>query len=292
MGNLSERLSKQLSDLTDVEELKFKIEFAIFNNKLNESYKAKIEEIEKNFDAQAIFYGKKEEEYIDEKNKIVSKYNDEFQKIYDIRKEQFFNIINEIMEMQGNQKIAFANINKVVESREKFLKSAEYMEYKKQKKQFENIVNTTLNHAEFDKYSKLLEEMVDPLDEYYKKLYALTEKFDNYQAIISECEKKLVECADSANQDFEEIVKYRNSNMATLKKTNFVSNFINKVLNIFSGKAKYEKNVVLKMENELAEIAKSNDNVVKIISEQTLNLVAKIEEVREEINKSFKASME
>lgn len=292
MEKLGERLSKQLSDLSDVENLKLKIEFAIFNNKLLESYKSKIELIEKNFESQAIFYGKREEEYIDQKNKIISKYNLEFQKIYDIRKEQFFNILNEIIEMQANQKIAFANINKVVEEKESFKQTAEYREYKSKKEEFENIVSTTLNHNEFDKYSKLLKNLNDPSDAQYKKLYALTEKFDNYQAIIEECEKKLIECSEAAEEDFQEIVKYRNSSVANLKKSNVISNIINKLANLFSGKAKYEKEVILKMENELIDIEKSDNDLVEDISNQTLIFVAKIEEIRAEINKSFKMSIE
>lgn len=292
MKNLGERLSKQLSDLSDVEELKFKIEFAIFNNKVLESYKSKIKLIEENFESQAKFYGKKEEEYIEEKNKIINEYNAEFQKIYDVRKEQFFNILNEILEMQANQKIAFANIDKVVEGREKLKNTIEYTEYKKKKIEFENIVNTTLNHEEFERYSKMLEELTDPLDSHYKKLQALTEKFDNYQAVIVECEKKLIECAEATEEDFAEIVKYRNSSIASLKNSNVISNLISKLVNIFSGKAKYEKEVVLKMQNELADIQKNNSNLVETISNQTIALIAKIEEVRAEINQSFKIAIE
>jgi len=255
MENLGERISKQLSDLSDIEEKKIKIEFGIFNNKLNESYKQKIKAIENNFTSQADFYGKKEDEYNKEKNNILRKYTAEFQKIYDIRKEQFFNIINEIIEMQANQKIVFANINKVIEERDKY------------------------------------KEVNESDDLYYKKLEALTQKFDNYQAVINECEVKLLECTNCALEDFKGIVKYRNESIAIVKKTNFIFNLINKLMNIFTGKVKFQKEVVLKMNNELVNIEKNDNKLVNIISEQTLTLVAKIEEVRAEINNSFEAAI-
>ena len=67
---------------------------------------------------------------------------------------------------------------------------------------------------------------------------------------------------------------------------------INKILARIAGSSKFEKDVIQKMEKELTEIGKDNDNTINIINEQTINLVAMIEKVREELNSEFKLATE
>ena len=291
MRKFNERLLNELTEMSKIEALTLQVQFAIFNKRLNEFYSDKMGVIVKNFDDQASFYGKKSEDCIDSKNSIISKYNAEFQKIYDARKEQFYNVVAEIQEMQGNQKIAMANIMKVNAEIEDLVDSNDYKEYVKNKAEFESIVNTTLNKAEFDKYTDLLENLKDPFDIHYKTASALADKYDGYQAVITECEKKLIEIGNAAVADFESIVKYRTAGVA-IKKSNVFSNIINKIMSIFGGKARFEKEVVKKMESEIADVEKTNNEVVSVVSTQTLSLVSKIEAARAEVNASYNSAVE
>ncbi len=67
--------------------------------------------------------------------------------------------------------------------------------------------------------------------------------------------------------------------------------FINKLLNKISGNSKLEKEVIQKMESELVNVENSNNEIVNVISEQTITLIATIEQLRDTINSEFKLAM-
>lgn len=292
MENIGTRLMTQIKDLSDLEVQKLELQLAKFNKEVSSYYEDKINTIEENIDSQIKYYRKNISDYKEEKDRILNKYKKEFQKNYDIRKEQFFNIQVEIQELQANQKIAFANFKKIAEDRKKFLESSKYSEYILKKKEFQEIVKSTVNREEFEKYSELLENLKDPLDSYTAKLEALTNKYAGYDEIILECEAKLTDCILATKKDFDEIAKYRNSDVSVIENSNFLVNLINKILNKFAGKSKFEKDVIQKMENELVEVEKNNIEITDSINEQTIYLVAKIEELRDIINSEFNLAIE
>lgn len=291
MENIGAKLMQELKELSDLEVQSATLLYAKFNRELENSYKVKIEAIEKNIDSQIEYYGKSVEEYSEQKNRILERYNSEFQKIYNQRKEQFINVSVEIQEIQANQKIAIANFKKIIEDRELFLQTSKYSEYIKRKKYFKHVIDTTLNHAEFDKYTKLLEELTDPLELYERKLEALVNKYNGYKEIIEQCETKLEECITATKEEFEEIVKYRSASLVAVKKGNFLMDFINKLINKLSGNSKLEKDVIQKMESELVNVENSNNEIINVISEQTITLIATIEQLRDTINSEFKLAM-
>ncbi len=287
MENVGTRLMTQIRDLSELEVQKLEIQIAKFNKEISEYYETKISTIEENIDSQIRYYGNNISDHKEEKDRILNKYKAEFQKNYDTRKEQFFNIQVEIQELQANQKIAFANFKKVAEDRKSFLESSKYAEYISKKQEFQKVVNSTVNREEFEKYSELLENLKDPLDTYTSKLEALINKYAGYDEIILECEAKLTDCILATKKDFDEITRYRNSDVAVIEGGNFITNLINKILNKFAGKSKFEKDVIQKMESELVEVEKNNLAISDSINEQTIYLVAKIEELRDVINSEF-----
>ena len=291
-NNIGERLVNVVEEISELEIVKSQILYAKFQNTLKENYEKNIKLIENDFIAKASLYGKKEEDCISEKNSIISKYNQEFQKIYDSRRLQYINIQNEIQEMIANKLIVIANFKQIATNKIEFIKSPTYLEYINKKQKFQEIVDTTLAHDEFDKYTKLLEELQDPLELYQNKLIALATKYDNYDATIKECEKKLDECIESSIGDFEEIGRFIENNLVPVKKQSFISKILAGIFNKIGGNSKFEKNVVQKMQNELLEIDKDIDESVDIIDEQTINLVAAIEEIRENINLEFNSAIE
>ena len=254
MESVENALIKYIEELSECELNELQILYAKFNNSLMQSYNEKIQAIQNNIDSQLSYYGKIED-YQSEKEEILNKYSNEFQKIYDQRNLQFVNILSEIQEIQSNQKIALVN---------------------------------------FEIIAKKMKEDIDDevFDSYDKKLEALVTKYDGYEAIILECKKKMDECLESAKDDFDNIVKYRNENLAVTVKSNFIIEFINKLLSKFLGKSKFKTQVVEKMNDELLDIEKENNETVEIINEQTINLISKIEEVRDQINLEFKVATE
>ena len=288
MENIGTSLLEQIKELSDIEVQEKELKFAIFNNKVYTVYAEKIKLISDNFEGQLQYYGIKDN-FKDEKEKIIARYNEEFQKIYDIRKEQFLNIINEIQEMQSNQKIALANIESLYRRRDEVFDSEEYQEYIEKKNKYEYIINISKNGSNIEKYEKRLVKLRNPLDSYNNKLLALVDKFEKYDGLIFECEKKLDECLIATNDDFESVLKYRNNSLVEKKKENIFTKIFKK---LFSGNKKFKKEVIEKMNNEIDDIQKSNVTLLEIIDRQTINLVAKIEELRYDINFEYNIATE
>ena len=288
MENIGTSLLERIKELSDIEVQEKELKFAIFNNKIYTSYEEKIKLISDNFDEQLQYYRKKDN-YGDEKEKIISRYNEEFQKIYDKRKEQFINIINEIQEMQSNQKIALANIESVYRSRDSIFESEEYKEYLNNKNKFEYMINITKNSSDIEKYKNKLINLKNPVDSYNNKLIALVDKFEKYDGLVFECEKKLDDCIIATEEDFETLMKYRNNNLVEQKKENI---FVRLFKKLFASKRKFKKEVIEKMNSEIDDIQNSNIKLLDIIENQTINLVAKIEELRYDINYEYSIATE
>lgn len=291
MENSGSKLMNIVNDFSELAIIKSQLLYAKFQNTLKEDYEQKMKSVENDFLGKAQLYGKSADNCINEKNAILAKYEAEFQKIYDSRREQYINIQNEIQEMTANKVIAIANFKQIAKTKEEFLKTNGYNEYLSKKQKFEHIIETTLVHAEFDEYTKLLEELEDPLEVYNKKYIALATKFDNYDEAIFECEKKLEECITAGKEDFNQIVKHIDTSLMVAKKPNVFSSLINKILNALTKGSKFEKNVVQKMENDILNIQKENESNIASIESQTIGLIAAIEEVRDNINNEFKVSM-
>lgn len=257
MEEFGKELAQWIQKLSNLEINEKQIKYAIFNNKVKEFYNEKNKMITKDFDKQSEFFGKHLEEYITEKTKIMDKYNKEFQKIYYKRKEQYFSIETEIEELELNQKIVLNNIEKIYVTRTKVLKDKK-CDIKAKVEQSEVVIK------------------------------ALIDKYEKYDALINECENKIDECISSIEKDFENIVRKRDVAILIPKK----ESIFEKLFGIFfSKKKKYKKEVIGKMNNEINEIQNSSEITLNGIEEQTINVIAKIEEIKNNINLEFKSAM-
>ena len=257
MEEFGKELAQWIQKLSNLEINEKQIKYAIFNNKVKEFYNEKNKMITKDFDKQSEFFGKHLEEYITEKTKIMDKYNKEFQKIYYKRKEQYFSIETEIEELELNQKIVLNNIEKIYVTRTKVLKDKK-CDIKAKVEQSEVVIK------------------------------ALIDKYEKYDALINECENKIDECISSIEKDFENIVRKRDVAILIPKK----ESIFEKLFGIFfSKKKKYKKEVIGKMNNEINEIQNSSEMVISGIEEQTIKVIAKIEEIKNNINLEFKSAI-
>lgn len=291
MNNTGEKIMNIINEISELEILKAEILYSKFQNTLKKEYEEKIKLVENDFLSKAKVYGKNPDEIINEKNNIIKKYDAEFQKIYDSRREQFINIQNEIQEMVANKMIVIANFNQVAKNKETYMDSEVYQEFVMKKNKFKNIIDTTLKSDEFNKYTKLLNELRDPLEVYQKKYIALATKFNSYDEAIKECEQKLYDCIEVSQQDFKAIVSHIDMSLVTVKKSNIFYNIINKIINKLSNGSKFQKDVIQKIEKDILSIQQENQTNIELIENQTIGLIATIEQVRENINNEFKVAI-
>ncbi len=258
MEDIKEEMLEKIEELSNIEIQEKQIKYAIFNRKMQEAYNEKIKIIADDFDRQSESFGKHLEKYIKEKTRIIEKSGKEFRKIYEKRKEQFCGIEAEIEEIELNQKMILNNIEKIYISRSEVIKE-ENCNVQERVKQSEIVIS------------------------------ALIDKYEKYDELIRGCESKIEECIDSLNKDFESIIKNKEEALIVPEK----ENIFKKLFGIFISKnKKNKKEIIGKIENRIDKIQSSNEIILEEIEKQTISIIAKIEEIKANINLEFKAAIE
>ena len=140
-----------------------------------------------------------------------------------------------------------------------------------------------------EKYNNAINKLKNPMDDVDRKIIALADKFEKYDGLIYECEIKLKDCLHAIEDDFDSIMKYRNNSLVVPQKTNF---FVIILRKIFNNNKKFKKEVIDKMNSEIEEIKGKNEQLLEVIDQQTISLIAKIEELRYNINFEYNKAVE
>ena len=199
--------------------------------KVEEKLKQSKEKISKSIDKQIKFYSQNKENYSEYKNKILDKYNVEFEKIIDEYQSQFVNIIEEIAEAQANQKVCIANCKKLKNMQQDFLSSVEYEKYLKLKQKYKEEMDDSLTKVEFDRNLERYQNLKNPVKEYDKKIKASLEKAKSFEVVIEFGKSKLNHCMEDTITELENIVSIKTMSISVIKK-NIFSLLMNKITNI------------------------------------------------------------
>lgn len=291
MENISEKLMQKFTVLTELENNKLNIKSAIFLRKLEEKRNTAVKEIELRVDEEIEFYGQKPENYLEYKKGILKKYSEEFEKISEEYELQYINIIEELQEIQANQKIAIANCKKMKNLKEEFLESDKYQEYKKTKAKYKEDMDNSLTKEEFEKNMNLLKELKNPIEDYDIKIKACIEKAKDYELVIQTCNQKLEESKQKAINEINDLVSKKTSQLVIYRKNNIISKIINKMTNIFTGKKKVQINIIDKSKIELNNLEAETNNTKNNIRENTIKFIEQLIGTREELNNKFNESI-
>lgn len=110
MKSIKEKSVKIISVLSDNTSNKIKLKFAKFNHIVEKEYKEKMKLIDDDISGKIKIYGKNEDKCNELKNGLIEGYDNNFQKLYDKRKEQILGIILEITELESNREVTVANL--------------------------------------------------------------------------------------------------------------------------------------------------------------------------------------
>lgn len=291
MGVLGSKILQQIKDISDVEVQKSQIMLAIFLRKMEEKVDSSIEELRNGLKYQVEFYGRKIDDYNDKIENIVNKYTNEITKVTDEYENLYVNVELELQEALSNQKIAVANLKKIADTKEKFLNSAKYKEYIETKLELKEQLDNCVKKAEFDRISALLDNLVNPIDLYNKKMNACVKKYYDYNQIIETCEKKKLECLTNIGSNLDEVINSAIERaLVNVKPSPF--DFIRKIVNIFNGKTKLEKDVLEKMENKIQVLSEQNNNRIENIENSTVEFVSNILSIKDAIKREFNSAIE
>ena len=287
MEDIDNRLMEQIKYLIELEVRKLLVENARFNRIVLNDYDKRLKAFEEEIDAKISFYGESKEKYADKKQELLDTYKAEFDKVYQKRKSQFFGIQAEIQEIQANQKVAIANFKKFEEFKIVYAKSEDYVKFIERRDQLQYMIEQAQTIDEANTIQQKLNSMQNPLDNFDGKLSALVEKYNEYDLLVYECEKKLEECIDATLVDFEHIsLKQENAVVKVTASNKFIS-FINTLINFVTGGNKFEKQVILKYHSKLKELSYISNTSQKSIDSQTISLMSTISKLREDINEEF-----
>lgn len=102
---------------------------------------------------------------------------------------------------------------------------------------------------------------------------AADNKVTNYEIVIQECKKQLKECKESMQNKLNDLFFCRDKCLSVGK-----ANIFQKIINIFSGKAKVNNFVINALNVEMDELEKKVDIECEKINEEIINQVAVIED--------------
>ena len=286
MEKISEVLMFKIKELTEAEVSSLEIMSAIYLRKIEEKLKQSINEISVSIDNQIKFYGQKKENYTDYKNKVLGKYNGEFEKIIDEYQSQFVNIIEEIAEAEANQKVCIANCKKLKNMQQDFINSEEYEKYLKLKQKYKQEMDDSLTKVEFDKNLEKYQNLKNPVKEYEKKIKASLEKAKSFNEVIDFGKSTLNQCVEDTLIELENLVSIKTKSISLVEK-NIFSKLINKITNIFNGKKKVKMFVIDNSDIELNRLEQNVEGIIESTRENTISFIEKALIIREESNKKF-----
>ncbi len=286
---LKGRLLENIRELGEIEVVDQSLSLAIFLKKTNNLIAEKLEKLENELNSKMILYNVKNGEYESRKEEILKKYQFELDKVLEKYEDRYINIQLELQGINANQKIAIANWQKILEEKEKIIKNGEQQRYIDRKKELEYKLENTLKSQEFYECDKLLKELINPIENVEIRANNCIEKFNTYNTLLDECLIEANICEKEAIECLESVVRYQfNDKIAKIDFFTKINSFINKIAYKFSGKTKFEKDVIKNIEADLERIQSENSEIIKDIEYKSCHFTATILKLREKINAEFK----
>ncbi len=277
------RLMDSIKEVMELENAKTELTSALYLRKIDEKIANGIELIENSLKGQASVYNVSYESYIDRVKAIISNYTNEVEKIREEYEFQFVNLQLELRETLANQKIAIVNAKKILDTKNEFIESDKYKEYLSTKKILVDNLNNALNKVDYDKYYDMIENLSDPVEIYNQKKRDALKKYDAYSSLVKSCEGKINYCMNETFSEIDRITKENVENSLIIPKENIVTKIVNKIVNMFSGKTKFENKLKL-VENNISNLASNSEQKVSEIRNTTIELVAEIQSEKEDLS--------
>lgn len=280
------RLMDSIKEVTGIETSKMELTSALYLRKTEDKIINGIEAIESSLRSQASVYGANYENYNQRVQNIKSNYEKEIEKIRAEYEIQFVNLQLELRETLANQKIALVNAKKIIDIKKEFVASDKYKQYISEKERLISNLNNALEKSKYDQYDKALREMVDPVEIYNQKRDIAIRKFKEFDNLVKSCETKINFCMNETYSEIDKIIKENVESAILVPQENAILKIVNKILNIFSGKAKFENKIKL-VENNVSTLSSTISEKIEKIRNNTIELVAEIQEEKESLSKQI-----
>lgn len=257
------RLVDSIREVSEIENLKMQLSSALYVKKVEEKIKSGIDALVNDLKGQATVYGVNIENYTERVEEIKKKYLTEIEKVKGEYAFQFVNMQLELREALANQKIALANAKKMLDLKR------EYIDANKNALSNFSLTQITEFKNKVDAYE-------DNKQKYLKKYY-------DYNVIIKDCEIKIEKSISETFSQIENISSKIIDNSILVKNENVIMKFINKISNLFTGKAKFETKV-MEAEEKISESNLECGTKAEEVRNNTIDLVADIQNKKDSLN--------
>ncbi len=234
--SLGFRLMDAIRAVGEYEVSIIEIDCALFNKKINEAIENGSKSIEEYLKAQSIVYDINLENYFERLKMVKSEYLNQANKLREEYELQFVNSQLELRDALAKQKIALVNAKKALDT-------------KKETNDTSGVYDQNKNQY---------------LNEYY-----------GYDDIVKKCEDKIKSCMSECTEEIEKIATNNVPTSIAIKNENFISKFINKIKNMFSGKTKFEGELE-KVEGNINGLSIVTTSKIQEIRKDTTDFVGEI----------------
>jgi len=253
---INEDLSILVSDLTQVEQNKLMLMATIYERKVEELKKEKINKLNTYLQEQLKFYRCNLKDYEVTFEKFCESYTNKIDRLYDQFCIMYKYLQNEVVFAQTNQKIAVAN----------------FVTSKK-----------GLDKARADNNIVLIEKS-------NKKIMATAQKKLNYDVIIDECIARLEKCINDTLEAIDTIFYISNDKVSIVQDSFFDK--IKKFFKLrFNKSQNFDKMIIKPLENDFVKIEDMTAGKISEVKNIMLISIAQFEKIRRDINLSFNETL-
>ena len=231
-----ERLVESLNDISNIEVNETSLLIAIIKKNIEDLINKNMQKLNEDFLEKCEYYGRSITEVNSEKIEILNSYKEEFYKIASKFEEEYMGISLELQEAQANQKIAIANMKKVVDMKKKYIESEEYK-------------SSSQNAEVF-------------IDVYNRRIDKFADKYIKYCGLEQACIYKLKKCNQRVELAINSVMQFEVGQLAVLEK-NKVLDVFSKILLKITGPKRFEKEYIFTKKEKLEKIRKNTEKVIE-----------------------------
>lgn len=239
-----ERLVESLNEMSNLEVNEASLLIAIIKKNIEDLINKNMQKLNEDFLEKCEYYGRSIKAVNTEKTEILNSYKDEFYKIASKFEEEYMEISLDLQEAQANQKIAIANMKKVIDMKKKYLESEK--------------------HNSYDENADV------SIDLYNGKIDKLADKYIKYCGLEQACIYKLKKCNERVENAISSVMQFEVGQLAVIEK-NKVLQIFSKILFKITGAKRFEKEYIFTKKQNIEKIRKNTENVVKELDEELKN---------------------
>lgn len=236
---ISEELLNIMNEISNNEAIIFKINASIIIRNSQNMINEKVAYLYNMLKLEAKNCKQRQDNYFDDVELIITHYKQKLNMVYDEFYCQYVNIQNEIQEAKTNRRIAMINYQKLINNKERILRSKEYKEFINQKQDLLYKLKLANTQDEYNKIYRKISQLKSPLKDDKELKEVIKKKNEIYKQIIEKCNIKFDDAKEKFKKMIEDEFVISSKSLQMVCEQNIFQRLFSRFSNIFSGGKKY-----------------------------------------------------